>query len=156
LDPLAGRSDLVYQHLVWSPDAAHLAVTFTTAEHAGLLLLREDGSFLSRLVLPPLPVATTLVQWDLRLLTVQSLTLPHAPAYRWQATGLVPVPPPAAASGAISPWQPGLLLVSRQPTAQWTTYPFNAWSPDGRFLVTTLVLSATLIKATPATDLRID
>lgn len=146
-----------YQHLVWSGDGSQLAALFATETQSGVVALTPTGIALRQLIAPrpairrdyP-PGDMPLLRWDVPHGTLSMVWLSRAPAYTWAQHDLVARPPMTSpSSGAIGEpasgaafaiWQPGVLTRSSDasPRVRWTTYPFEAWSPDRAVLISQL------------------
>ena len=143
-----------YQHLVWSGDGSQLAALFATETQSGVVALTPTGIVLRQLVAPR-PAITRdyppgdmpLLRWDVARGSLSMVWLSRAPAYTWAQHDLVAQPAitdrslgvigEPASGAAFAIWQPGVLTRASDasPRVRWTTYPFEAWSPDRAVLI---------------------
>lgn len=170
----AGASSIDLGSIAWSPDGRQLAISFSTDEigtvYDGILLLAPNGQEQRVLLWPDnrQNASSSYLVWDLArgeakvIYSLEQTTSPmqspsvvnlqSAPAYRWEANGVLePVLQPA--EGAIgnpdgastfTVWQPGFAELETQIPPLGPSLPvkfftwdtqFAAWSPDGRYFI---------------------
>jgi hypothetical protein len=174
-DASTGPRQIVYAHILWSPDGRRLALPFSVAAASddptvtvGVFLSDAHGAH-SAVFLHSTASDDTPGIWDLSTGSYQSeasaeeqAALAPALSYAWHEGGtLVPentstLPAPGAIGAPdggvrFTIWQPAqVTLQTTYDTQGHATAPgiallrtsFAAWSPDGRYLLTALTLTA--------------
>jgi WD40 repeat protein len=164
------KRDINYRDVIWSPDSKRLALIFVVDLYIaggisasgliGLAVMHADGTHERATVINDANQDFAALRWDTT--TADYLPLPvlqPAMRYSWSANGLLV--PSGSLTSATSPasignpdggesftiWQPGSIYLNSlpsEPGVYTLLTPILPWSPDGRFLITSIDLDGVL------------